>query len=396
MTAMESSVMGQHVQPLLRRLAEPGSSSPVLTMYVNLDPRLYPTLPDRTDAVRGVMASAARNAPSGRWRQVLTELGRDMGLTGYELDDAQGMLITGKLDEDAISVVKLPRPVASSVSYDSSVHLRTLLERESTIRWCVALVNRRTARVLLGTAADLREHTRFDDAVEGRHHQGGWAQKRFERAIDRHADDHLRRLARELSWLQRSDGFDELLIAAPKEMHGRVEELLPRPVRDRLVSWVSVDVDDSSPQMVLEVAERAMRRHELGLRDALMRQAVEHIGRRSRGAHGVDAVLDALNNQQVDTLLVSRSLAVNGMSCDACGWMAPVGERCMRDGSPLHWRRDIIEHAVAAAIRQDADVVMVGEPEDPDDDGTSFARLEQLGGIAAILRYDLAGPTAGR
>ena len=59
----------------------------------------------------------------------------------------------------------------------------------------MALVSRRSARVLSGPADRLEERQRIEDNVHGQHDQGGWSQARHERSVDKDADDHLRRVA---------------------------------------------------------------------------------------------------------------------------------------------------------------------------------------------------------
>ena len=72
-------------------------------------------------------------------------------------------------------------------------------------RWCVLLVSRRSSRLFCGTREKLEEVEDVRDDVHGRHHQGGWSQARFQRSIEREADDHIRTTAEVLfEHLQRS------------------------------------------------------------------------------------------------------------------------------------------------------------------------------------------------
>ena len=90
--------------------------------------------------------------------------------------------------------------------------------------WCVLLVSRRSSRLFCGTREKLEEVEDVRDDVHGRINQGGWSQARFQRSIEREADDHIRTTAEVLFERLQSSSFDRLLIGGPsRDRHPHVE-----------------------------------------------------------------------------------------------------------------------------------------------------------------------------
>ena len=109
-------------------------------------------------------------------------------------------------------------------------------------------------------------------------------------------------------------------------------------------------------------------------REALDRLA-EGVGRGARGVGGLAAVLAALNEARVETLLIA-----GGFAARAC---ATRRRRCStpRDDGPgdreLEPLPDVVEPAIEKAIEQSAEVLRITHHDD----------LGPLGGIGAVLRY---------
>jgi peptide subunit release factor 1 (eRF1) len=156
-----------------------------------------------------------------------------------------------------------------------------------------------------------------------------------------------------------------------------VEKRLHPYLQERIVGRIDVDVENTTPEQVLEAAAGEMeeedRKHE---RQALDRLS-EGLGTGGRAAAGLDDVLDALNQRKVEVLMFEQGLSAPGVVCPNCGWTGGEGSSCPVDDSPLMERDDIIENAVQLAITQSAEVIAVRYHED----------LDGKGSIAALLRF---------
>jgi peptide subunit release factor 1 (eRF1) len=156
---------------------------------------------------------------------------------------------------------------------------------------------------------------------------------------------------------------------------GEFEAKLHPYLRDRIAGRVHVDVDDSTLDDVRGAAQAAIeawaRRRE---RDALDRLA-EGVGRGGRGAAGFAAVLGALNEARVETLLLAEGLHRSGHRDRDTGMLYANGEA--PESVNVEDCDDIVEPAIEKAIEQSAKVVTVRHHDD----------LGPLGGIGAVLRY---------
>jgi peptide chain release factor subunit 1 len=166
-----------------------------------------------------------------------------------------------------------------------------------------------------------------------------------------------------------------MLVGAPDELINEVKQKLHPYLRERIVGRLQVDVENSSLDDVRRAAGTAMeewrRRTE---REALDRLA-EGVGRGERGAAGLAAVLQALNEARVEILLLADGFRSPGGRDRETG-MLYAGDHGP-DGRELERCDNIVELAVEKAIEQSAKVIKVVHHDD----------LGPLGGIGAVLRY---------
>jgi peptide subunit release factor 1 (eRF1) len=368
----------------LRQLAGlDAGGAKVLSLYLNLDPSEFATPQARSTEIRSLLDEADR-----RLREFQNSHDDKAALRGDlqrvqaflkdgDFKGAHGLALFCSGPAGLFEVIKLPRPVDSGVSIGDEPFVEPLTEIASDGNWCVVLVSRRMGRILRGSREGLREVARVTDDVHGWHDQGGWSQARYQRSIEKETHDHVKNTADELFRRFRRNPFDRLLLGAPEELVGSVEERLHPYVRERLAGRIDVDVENSSPDDIslaaAPVIEEEDRRSE---RDALDRLA-EGLGTGSRAAAGLDDVLAALNERRVETLLIEESFAGPGVICPQCGWLGVTGSACPADGAELEEREDVVDSAVHLAINQSAEVIVVRRHDD----------LEQKGSIAAVLRF---------
>ena len=360
----------------LRRLAQVRLDRPVvLSLYLNLDPAEFATPPARATAVRSLLDESDRRV---REHEEKTEL-RDA------LDRASGVLEEGLPTEgahsvavfsgpDLLEVLKLPRALPNRVAIRRSPLIAPLARLERRERWCVALVNRRDARILRGSQDGLREVERIRDLVFGQHDQGGWSQARFQRGIEKEKDDHLRHTAEVLLEHFKRRPFERLIVGGPREVVADFESKLHGYLVERLAGRIDVDVEHSSPEQVLDAAQPRFEE----LDDERESQALERLG--EAGVCGLDEVLRALNERRVETLIADERFEAPGTCCPVDGWLGPAGvDSCPIDGAELERLDDLTEAAIELTIQQSADILAVSR--------RSEELGERAGGIAALLRF---------
>lgn len=367
----------------LRTLAELRLDRPVvLSLYLNLDPSEFATPPARKTAVRSLVDEAERRVREGRdglsqedKTGLQASLERVTALLENDLpsDGAHGLAVFASEPSGLFEALKLPRSVQNRVAIGHTPLVGPLARLARRERWCVALVNRRDARIFRGSPDDLREIQQIHDDVPGQHDQGGWSQSRYQRSIEKDKDDHLKDTGEALMRHFKRQPFDCLIVGGPRELVTDFEAKLHHYLRDRLAGRIDVDVEHSTPDQVLEAArpliEELDRKREA--------EALERLG--ERGAMGVADVLTPLNERRVELLILDEQFGgVTGVQCPECGWLGLEGESCPADGSKLIQLEDLTEAMIELSVQQSAELLGVRHER---------AALEGHGGVAALLRF---------
>jgi hypothetical protein len=366
----------------LRSLAELRLDRPVvLSLYLNLDPSQFATPPARKTAVRSLVDEAERRLREGNGLSdddkiaLQSSLQRATAFLENELpsDGAHGLALFASEPRDLFKALKLPRSVPNRVAIGHSPLVGPLARLARRERWCVALVNRRDARILRGSPDGLREVQQIHDDVSGQHDQGGWSQARFQRGIEKEKDDHLRETGEALMRHFKRQPFEKLIVGGPREVVTDFEQKLHHYLRDRLAGRVEVDVERSNPDQVLDAARPLIEKLEHGRE----REALEKLG--ERGACGLDDVLPPLNERRVELLILDEQFGgVTGVQCPGCGWLGIEGDVCPADGSALVELDDLTEAMIELSVQQSADLLAVHYER---------SALENHGGAAALLRF---------
>ncbi|MCW3063471.1 MAG: hypothetical protein JWN32_643 [Solirubrobacterales bacterium] len=373
----------------LRRLADARAEQPqVLSLYLDLDPTEVPTIPARATAVNALLDEAGKavearendldHAAKVALREDLQAIRDAIDSRAIVLEGARAFAIFRCSPIGLDEVVPLPRPVRSRIVIDTAPYLEPVFAVADERRWCVALVNRKTARFLHGTRDRLEQVARRRDPVHGKHDQGGWSQPNYERSIERDVVEHLQRAADTLRRIAAEDPFDHLVLGGPHEIHNAAVARLSPDLRDRLVDCVEVDVEASTPTQVLEAIAPTIEAFEQREERELLDRLRDRLGMGRRGAAGLDDTLAALNERRVEVLEFEDGFHAPGRLCARCGWLGTEGvERCPVDGEPAERREDVVEDAIVAALGQSARVLVVRHHPD----------LGPLGRIGALLRF---------
>src|SRR5918998_4758733 len=342
----------------LRRLAElRPDRGMVLSIFFNLDPSEFATPAARSTEVNSVVTAAARkiDEADGLEHDARTALRADVDrvrevLQGSDVasNGTHGLAVYACGPADLLEIVRLPHPIESRAVVDSHPCVEPLIRSGSDERWCVLLVNRKTARIFTGEATGLQEVDHIEGDTHRQHDQGGWSQARFQRSVEQEKLNHLGEALDTLFTRFKRRPFDHLLVGAPDELVAEVEQRLHPYLRDRLAGRIGIDVENSSSADVQAAAAEVVDRHVAAVeREALDRMA-QGIGRGDRGVSRPEPVMEALEQARVEILLLAEDF-----------------------GAPE------LDEAVEKAIVQNAQVLVIRHHDD----------LVMHGGIGAVLRF---------
>src|ERR671916_641029 len=194
---------------------------------------------------------------------------------GHDLptDGAHGLALFVSEPNGLFEALRLPRAVPNQVAIGRSPLVGPLARLAVRERWCVALVNRRDARIFRGSPDGLREVEQIRDDVHGQHDQGGWSQARYQRSVDKEKDDHLKDACDALMRHFKRQSFERLIVGGPREVVTDFESKLHQYLQERLAGRIEVDVEHSSADEVLEsarpVIDEVERKREQGALERL-------------------------------------------------------------------------------------------------------------------------------
>lgn len=367
---------------VLRKLArwETGDV-PVASLYLNVDGRHYPREEDVRQRARKSLHRLREQSvwlPKTHGKSVLFDAGlmRDYLEGEFERGSTRGLALFSCHEAELWEEVRTARPLPDRATVGRQPYLlplEAMLETQRSL--CAVIVDKEKARIFLSSRDVIEERTEVVDDVPGHQEQGGRAQARFQRHVDDHVGRHLRRVADVLLDMLRRGDFDYLIVAGPEQALNEFERLLHDWVAKRIVGRTSLPISATPGAVlarVLEIEERMESKKETRMLERLRAAAAS-----GRGAVvGVPATLRALNDARVDTLVVPFESGAPGVRCPECGLLDAERKRCPRCGVPTSPVIDLVDAAVAVALRQRATVETV-----------SHALADEDGTIGALLRF---------
>ncbi len=364
----------------VRELALRRGSGLVTSFYLDVDGRRYPRRSDYQPHA-ATLCHAARRRAAARGEEAVAGVDGDIDRIGRWLADGvdrtttRGIALFCCTRDGWFEALPLPAEVRDQVTVAPEPDVAQLLAMlEHRRRTLVALTDRHEARLFrveLGvveerpSVRDERER-RVDTDVE----VGGWARRR-----DEQARRHFRRVAAAIHEEVRHWQPNGVLLAAAPGDVSALRAHLDRAVAGLVIGSIPLAITASRVDVgvaALEIARDVEERREHDLVDALHHDAPNG----GKAALGLAAVMAALAQGRVATLVVARDFEAVGARCPACGHVGVATCQCPECGTPSVEADDIVEVAIREALAQNAAVEFCT--------GTDLA---SLGGIGAVERF---------
>lgn len=367
----------------LRKLAEWASNGiPVSSVYLDVDGRRYPRRQDYMVRAKQLCHDLTRRAQNGGLdRQAKTSVSQDAArmldyLGTMDRGPTRGVALFSASKAGLWEAVEVPRPLPDRAALEPHpyvIPLEALVETYES--FCTTLVDRAKARIFLARMGQIQERTDILDDVPGWHDQGGWSQARYQRHIEEHAASHLKHVAEVLLRFHKVRKFDHLILAGPDELIPDFERILHDYLRRRVVARTTLPMSATAA----EVLEKSLAVEE-EIEKARERQVVERLEAETssgrNGVMGLPPVLQALNEERVETVVVPFGLSLAGARCSN-GHLAAGGSVCDLCQAPLEPLPDVIDDAIAGAMRQGSrvEVLSLLEPEETAKDIGALVRF---------------------
>jgi peptide subunit release factor 1 (eRF1) len=276
-----------------------------------------------------------------------------------------------------------PRLGRSVINVNSRFHLKPLVAAYSgSPKTCIALVDRQKARIFALQEEELMEKPDlyFGDLPPAGRSDGyrGYNAGHKERHVENEVMHHFKQFADSLHLLLNRDRFELLLVGCRDETWPEISPHLPSDVKHRLVGKFAVDPGMASAPEVRAEAGRILREFVGAEEQRLIREITGEAQRNGRGALGLRHVLNALERQEVQTLLVSRDFQAEAVECTNCRHLdTRMVRSCAICGHDTREISDVSDALVDLALRNGAEIRFV--------DGD--ADLEKAGRVGALLRF---------
>jgi peptide chain release factor subunit 1 len=374
--------MGDLDRGFLKKLAGwKADGHPVSSFYLDVDGRRYPRRQDYLQRAEALCHGMVR-AGEALGRHAKTSVCRDtqhmLEVVGtLDRGGTRGVALFSSAEAGLWEEVLVPRPIRDRATLSDRPYLLPLEAVVQTSEsFCTVLVDREKARIFLARMGRIAEETDVFDEVPGQHDQGGWAQARYQRHIEEVMGHHLKHVALVLMQFFKRRGFDHLILAGPEELIPEFERGLHDYLRRRVIARIGLAMN-ASPSEVLARSQAIEEEVEAEAE----RRVIERLESGHNAVRGLSEALVALNEGRVQTLVVPFGASREGLRCTSCERLAVEGSACATCGGPLERVADIVEHAVASALRQGSRVETIGLASEP------AAPADGADGVGALLRY---------
>lgn len=417
----------------LTRLAhlEPSTDVPYLTVTVDWRPE--GTSPGRAEPeeVKRSQRRSGVEAEGDRWRpaieileQGIEDLIEQHGPRGDAYDSlkadyekiqaylqqdldpsAQGVCIVANSSKGVFEATGLAMPLPTQIKTGPAPSVYSLVRLiEDNPVYAVLLADQQDATLSFFAYGGVNREITAEATGYPRHQQqGGWSQRRYQmraqERVEAFADDVAEETRKALDRL----GVDMVIVAGNEVMTSALHSAFHETVQDCVVETIHMDMTASESD-ILEATLPIVTRVEREREEVYVQRLEDAIGMDARGAKGQADTLRALQNGQVDVLLMADTFEGDGWadySMHAFGvGDVPTQHPLGGDASALA-HIDLREEMVRLAVMTDAEVdiihsdVPVTEDEEVRDaeEGMPITeaanKLIDLGGVGAMLRYSL-------
>ena len=246
--------------------------------------------------------------------------------------------------------------------------------REEYQDYGLLLIDSQEARLFLVKSDQLEADEKASIDLMNKHKRGGWSQMRYNRLRSGQIHSFFTQLIEDLQKNEDLSKMRGLVVAGPGEAKGKLIEMMPFALKEKVLGTVDASMDVSSRDLLRQGKERSDE-DERSREKVLAEKLKEAVLRGHPAACGLSEVRDALKEGRVNSLLITKGFVLPGMICKSCYHIESDGEKCPTCGGETAALS--LENLYEMAENTGTEVVLV------EDD----AFLVSIGNIGAILRY---------
>ncbi|NUQ36636.1 MAG: hypothetical protein HUU23_02340 [Caldilineales bacterium] len=340
----------------LRELVEfEGQDSPVLSLYLDVDPRRLPPEQYRL-VLRNLFDTAAGVDPADRQRvEHFIDLEYDR--------QARGIACFSCQEQGFWRAYTFNVPIANAIMVDRRPLVRRLVDLLDTYGHLgVVAVDKTGARFFSFHLGSLEEASGMVGEEVKRHKQGGRSAARYQRHEDEAALSNLREVAELTETYARQYQWRRLVLAGTEDNIARFSELLSPPMRQLVVGTTPLELNAGLQDVQARAETIALEARN----DYIQQLAQELLVAAAKGDHavaGLGPTLEALQSGRIHQLLFCEDYTVEGghvRRCASCNYIGESAEaQCPLCGGVYEPLPDAINTIARRAIAQGAQVTIL-------------------------------------
>lgn len=363
----------------LRSLAEFQSDTPILSLYLNVDPTEH-TSEEYLLSLRHLLAEVEGQADPEDIAAVQRYFEHAYDWSG------RGMVVFSCAAADFWRTYILAVPVASGVALARRPYLSPLVAlMDAYGRHVVAVVDRQGVGLFLFQLGELTQQEVFKGEEvrklkRGRGSSGGPGRRGGAPISSRREEEiamrNLREAAKATERFCRRHLPQGLILAGSEPTVSQFRDLLPKALRDRVIGSFGADpgaTEGEIRERLLQIIRSREEEQEAALVEAVFTAAAK--GR--EGVVGLDETLSAAQEGRIRILVIARDFHAPGRRCSQCGYLTTQTPAiCPFCGGSFAQIADAAEAVVTKVIEDGGEIKVVDH----------HPLLEQAG-IGALLRY---------
>jgi peptide subunit release factor 1 (eRF1) len=245
-------------------------------------------------------------------------------------------------------------------------------------RYAVLIADTNAARLLVFGRGALLRSGRITSPQNSPRAIDGWSQTRYQRHVANYHLHHANEIVDALDRVVRDDTIEYILLAGDEVIIPVLRELLPHRLQAKLIDVLKLGISASQSQILLATLD-ALREHDAQIDAERVQLLMDAYRAGGRAVIGARDTLAALNNGQVDEVIISGSLEeIHDAAEEVATALAPDAPE--REGDRSGTRVVMVaDQLVTRARRTGARMRFIEDA----------SLLSDVGGVGALLRYQL-------
>jgi peptide subunit release factor 1 (eRF1) len=276
-------------------------------------------------------------------------------------------------------VVHIGFPVENMMVIQDRPYLRPFLEGMSQERnYAIVLVDQGKGKILvnhLGHKEELLDVINLipDDTTDGGF--GGMDERKNERRREEAVSKHYKNIAGQLEQLDATYRFDWIILGGLRESMSDFESFLRPDIKHKIFRKLSID-PNLSIDKVFQLIDKEIPECRHMFEGDLLNMLANEFHKNYKGVSGIRHVEEALQQGQVDTLMIQDSFQTKGRVCKWClHTTTDSDDLCSECGHPMERTLDITDELIHIALDTSARIEFVS------------TEMGTFSPISAILRY---------